>query len=317
MIRSPEIGLESRAMSRIPRALRRTTVALGATVGWLAVAIPLAQSTSAEPQQQREVIKVEVKEVRPANAPVEKAAPPGAIVAAPLFVDNAFVVQAAQANQADPTMIRQFAAFLRLEMRVLTAVTNPTPAQRREIALAGGVTVKEVVKNLAAPNNGVRVLGRAANRSDPRKLIHDSVVAAAKAKLSPEQWDRLQKESENKAQDRREAVLQNVVTKLDQLLILTPEQRSKLENSLRTRWDDRVYPQLEMLTAYENYFPAIPENQISPLLTETQRRVWGDVQKINFSSIRMANGFAVQGQLDLPEEEDADVQAALAEEIKR
>jgi len=299
-------------MSFVGKALGRTAVATGVATVVLASAVGPDRSSMAAPQQPVIVVKAQERvEVKKAEARVGKAVDV-------LIQKQAVVIDALNPAVIDQGILGQLRPIFRLELRTLTSVAAPTPAQRREIAIEAGRGVKELARNLAAINNGNRPMGRLVSaRSDPRKLIHDSVATAAMSKLTPEQLTRFQAESERKTQDRREVVLLNIVAKIDQLLILSPDQRGKLQESLRAQWDDRTYPQIEMLVTYDAYFPAIPDAQIRPILTDAQRKVWQDVQKINFGTIRMANGFN-NGAFEAfqPGDEDADVKAALADEVK-
>jgi hypothetical protein len=227
-------------------------------------------------------------------------------------------VPAANLEQMTRQMTQQLSPILRVELRWLTSAADPTPAQRREIAIEGGRTLKEIAGTMAGNRNGVNQAVRVAAINDPRKAIHDSIEAASRAKLSPEQFARYREEMERKARDRREVAVLNLVAKLDGLLALGVEQRAKLCDSLRSHWDDRAYPSLEILVVYDAYFPNISDSHIGPILTEEQQKIWQGVQKINFAQIRnntfFNNGQAI-GLAD--EDEDEDVKAALAEESKK
>ena len=293
----------------------RVAVAAFATAAFLTSASRPARSSKADFPPMQGAAKVEVrKRAIPAQVKtVEKKArvvvPDGVVEVRP----------AANLDQITKQMIEQLRPILRVELRLLTSAADPTPAQRREIAIEGGRTLKEVAGNMVGVRKGLNQAGRAVPAvTDPRKLIHDSIEAASRAKLSEEQFARYLKEIERKAQDRREVVMLNLVANLDKLLFLSVEQRTKLCESLRSHWDERTYPSLEMLVMYDAYFPNIPDRHISPILTEEQQKIWRGVQKINFASIRNSNffnnGLAI-GPAD--DEEDADVTAALAAEVKK
>src|SRR6202020_2392481 len=106
-----------------------------------------------------------------------------------------------------------------------------------------------------------------------------------KTKLSPEQFGRYQKEMEARANDQKEVLVLNMVANIDKLLFLNSDQRERLCSSLQSHWDERAFPTLETLVIYEAYFPVIPDQAISPILTEEQKKIWRGAQKINFSSI--------------------------------
>jgi hypothetical protein len=123
---------------------------------------------------------------------------------------------------------------------------------------------------------------------------------------------------EKKAQIRNEIVMLNLVAKLDGLLALGVEQRARLCDSLRSHWDEWARPSLETLALYDAYLPNIPDSLVNPFLTEEQRRIWQGAQKVNFAQIRN-NTFLNNGQTIVlaDEDEDEDVKAALAEEVKK
>ena len=304
---------EGRAIKRtLPDLRRAVATASVATAGMVLFSV-LTPPAPAAPREPRGAVKVEVQVVEP-RAPVDKAAraDPRGKVALPAPVQVVPPLRNAAPNEA---VIQQLAPILRSELRILTAVVQPSPAQRREIALQGGKAVKEVAKTSAAFNNGNRgAIVRNSPRNDPRKVIHTAIEKAAKAQLSPEQFDRFQRESAKKTRDRREAILLSIIVKLDRLLVLTPEQRTRLHGTLEANWDDQVYPPIDLLAAYDAWFPMIPDAQLTPVLNAIQRKVWQDAQKINFNSIRIANGFNHGMPNSGMRDEDPDVEAALGEE---
>lgn len=240
-------------------------------------------------------------------------------------------------ERAVRAMVLRFAPILRAELRQLTLAARPDPDQRRAIALEAGRALKEYARTQAGGNLGnvAGVVGKAAlepakvapapvvanrvvARVDPRKLIHDAVEVAARAKLTPEQFARYQEELDRKLRDRREAVLVNVVAKLDALLSLGEDQREKLQEALRTHWDDRNFPTVEAISMYEQYYPMIQDVLILPILSEGQKQIWGNAQKINFASIRVNMNGQAGANPNLVEAElarDPDLKAALEPEV--
>ena len=315
------------------RTGKAAVVAIAAAVPVFAASLVSAGSPPHEaPQDQAKVITVE-KVVTPAPVQVQvqgkaqiQFLPPGLVNG--LGVD---------VEQAVRNMVLRLGPILRVEMRYLTLAADPTPEQRREIAVEAGQTLKDYARtvsgggqgNVAAPAppgaaNGVMVPAQqvmikrvATTRGEPRKLIHDAIEAAAKAKLSPEQFTRYQAELDRKTRDRREAVLVNIVAKLDQLLSLGEDQRDKLQDVLRSHWDDRNFPTVESITQYEQYYPVIQDPLILPILTDGQQKIWRNAQKINFASVRNNNQFV--GNQFVNDDDlarDADLKAALAPEVK-
>jgi hypothetical protein len=257
----------------------------------------------------KEVAKEAVKEVRPA----QKAVAGRAIRVMPVqpAAPDAEAIRAA--------MIEQIRPMFRVEMRLLDAASQPTPAQRREIALVGGKALKEVAGKLGDLQQGMnRGAFNGNNIPEPRKVIHDAMQAAAKANLTPEQLERYKKEMDRRTKDQHEVVVVNVVANMDKILILSTDQRKKLCDSLLSHWDDKVYPTLDLLVTYEAYFPMIPESYINPVLNEEQKKIWRGAQKLQFATIRnfnfFNNGMANQA---VEEVQDEDEKAALAVETKK
>jgi hypothetical protein len=120
------------------------------------------------------------------------------------------------------------------------------------------------------------------NRSlDPRIPIAEA-VAKSVAKIVPaEQAARYQKEVDERDRSRKQTVVLNLVAKMDRILVLTVEQREKLTKILEKNWKGSW--ELQTLVYGGQYFPQMPDAEITPLLTESQKTVWRGVQKgINF-----------------------------------
>ena len=319
-------------MPHIGQKFGKAAVASATAVGALAAALLAPdRAPAADPpsgQDEAKVITVE-KVTTPAQGKaviMEKAEviPPGAV--------NGLGVNVEQAAQ---TMVLRLGLILRTELRYLTLSARPTLEQRRGIALEAGRALQEHARAQAGANlgNGGVVAQKmvvevqagapkpvmvqravAANaRTDARRLIHDAVEAAARARLAPEQFARYQEELDRKVRERREVVLVNIVAKLDGLLALGQDQRDKLQEALRTHWDDRNFPTVETIAMYEQYYPTIQDVLILPILSDGQQKIWRNAQKINFASIRVnqqANANQFLGPDDL--DHDADLKAALA-----
>ncbi len=297
-------------MSLVNNALKRFAVAAGVAAASLASAFAPVRLSEAGFLPWQEPAKAEMK--------VEIKQEAGPAIQKAVTIEKRMIqrqVNGDNFDQATRNMVRQLTPILRGELRVLTSSADPSPTQRREIAMEGGRVLKQVAGNLARMGNQARGFGTAT--SDPRKVIHEAVEAEAKAKLSPEQFAQFQKESEGKARDRREVLVLNVVAKMDQVLLLSRDQREKLCETLRSEWDERTYPSVEMLQFYPLYFPMIPDPQTRPILSEDQQKIWQGVPKLNFAQVRN-NVMLGQNMVDNLDDEldDADLKAALAEDPK-
>lgn len=105
-------------------------------------------------------------------------------------------------------------------------------------------------------------------------MLREGMFNAAKAKLPPEQFARYEAELQKRTKDQRHAIAVNLVANMDRLLYLSPEQREKLEGSFLEKWDEHLFPSLENVINYEQYFPNIPDQHITPLLTVDQQKAW-------------------------------------------
>ena len=113
---------------------------------------------------------------------------------------------------------------------------------------------------------------------DPRTLIANALVKPVQTTLSPEQAARYQKELDERTLARKQAWLLSVVRMTDRILVLTPEQRDKLSKILEKSWKDS-WNQSYVLMYGDHYFPAMPDAEILPILTENQKNVWRGMQK--------------------------------------
>ncbi len=119
-------------------------------------------------------------------------------------------IQFANAQQAGQQTIKQLRPIFQSELQLLTLAAEPTPSQRREIAIEAGRTLKLNLWRVAA-NNGIAQPGQVVVTNDPRNLVRQHLELAAWSKLSNVQSARYRDELDRKAQDRREVVLLNIV----------------------------------------------------------------------------------------------------------
>jgi hypothetical protein len=278
-------------------ALAATALIFGATTS------ARSQEPVAPPQDAQKVLRENDRQ-RAAQAAVD--AKVAAMRALPL----------ANAHQARQS-IQQVRPIFQRELQLLSSAAEPTPSQRREIAMEAGQTLMLNLRRLANNDAGLQP-DRVFITNDPRKLVRRHLELAAWAKLSNVQSARYRDELERKAEDRREVVILNIVANIDKHLRLKPDQREKLCESFRTHWDDRDFPSLESSVIYDNYVPSIPDAYIAPILTDDQRKVWRGLQKYHFAAIRSLN--PLDNTLAIVAEDDDlddDVKAALAEEPKK
>ncbi|WP_435020075.1 hypothetical protein TA3x_001632 [Tundrisphaera sp. TA3] len=228
----------------------------------------------------------------------------------------------AQQIKAREPMIRQMTQQLRpvlqAELRMLTEMASPTPEQRRAIAMAGGRAAKEaatrmmVGRQVIVDRNGRRVI----EQSDPRKMIQAAMAEEVKARLPAEVHDRYRKEMARRDELEKHAVILAQVANLDRLLYLAPDQRDRLVAAMRAYYEAEPCPPIDAMVIYDSHTPYFPDDRILPILTDVQKKVWGDASKINVGTISFRNLGAMNGMGNAPAE-DPDVAAAFAEEEQK
>jgi hypothetical protein len=163
--------------------------------------------------------------------------------------------------------------------------------------------VKSAARGLARAN-----LGRNSQTFDPRAVIAEAVAKSVKANLSSEQVARYEKESALRTAARKRFIVKNMVSMIDKVLILRPDQRDKIGEVLAANWDNG-WNQTQIFMYGGQYFPSMPDAKIIPLLSEPQRTVWRGIAKGNVQfGINWGGGFFAG-------EEVMDIEAAVPAEV--
>lgn len=178
-------------------------------------------------------------------------------------------------QQFEQQFAPQFRQLYRTELHFMRLVAQPTKQQYEKISADGEPVLKATIKKFA-----VHMRGGPGEQSDPRTPIADALAKSVQAALSPEQAARYQKELDQRAAARKRVVLLNLVAKVDKVLVLSIEQRDKLGKILDNKWTDS-WDQTQMLMYVGQHFPPMPDTEILPILTESQKVVWRGIPKGN------------------------------------
>jgi hypothetical protein len=237
-----------------------------------------------------------------AFAPAPAAPAAGVVFAAPVALNNDGQVR---------QYAQQFRPILRAEYHIVRVVCRLTPEQRKEIARAGEQSLR------VAASKYVDMMRRpmtAAQRAalDPRRQIRESLADAVKARLSAELAGRLQDEIAKRDASRKQLAVRNLVARLDHDLVLSPDQRDKVAESLSSHWDDSWGQSLEMFMYNYQFLPQIPDQYVAPLLNDSQKKVWRSTQKIQtfWGGFGMMGGVMVDDPLEDDELREARLEAA-------
>ncbi len=208
--------------------------------------------------------------------------------------------------------MQQFRPILRSEFHIVRVVCRPTPEQRQQIARAGEKAMRDAaVKYVDMMQRPMTAAQRAA--LDPRKQIREGLAKAVKAELSAELAARLRDEMVRRDASRKQLAVRNLVARLDHDLVLSPDQRDKVAESLRSHWDDSWGQSLEMFMYDYQFLPPIPDQHVAPFLNDSQKKVWRGTQKIQtfWGGFGMVGGVMAEDPL-----EDEELRVARQEAAK-
>jgi hypothetical protein len=212
-------------------------------------------------------------------------------------------------------MMMQFRPMIRAEFHVIRAACQPTPEQRKAVAQAAEETLRDATKKyVEAMRRPMTMAQRAAN--DPRRLIEEGLAEAIKSRLSADQAARYRAELAKRAAARKRVALRNLVARLDKDLILSPDQRDKVSEALAKNWDDSWGQSIEMFMNDNNYLPQIADHLVTPILNESQVKIWRATPKFQ----GFFGGFGIMGGVMMmnndPLEDEELREARLAAEAK-
>lgn len=211
-------------------------------------------------------------------------------------------IPAMRAVLADDPNIKQFEdhygpavrQLYKAELHFMRTICKPNKAEFDKIAAAGEPATKAVIRSFAMQSLGRQDASTSAN---PQAAMVSEISKSIQATLSKEQAALYLKEVSLRNEAQKEAVLQSLVVKIDGVLILSPEQRVKLAKTLESNWSASM-GQVQFVTVGYPYFPAMPENEITAILTEAQKTVWRGLQKGNIHfgpNINVAQGMDIFG----------------------
>jgi hypothetical protein len=235
----------------------------------------------------KEPIRLEMEAVkRRIEAAFQKVAPATPVpLRAPMPAQaiqaRAFQVQVQNINMMAQQWEPQIRGLLRTEYRFMRTVCEPSKEQRLPIVRESDPWVKEAAKQFAEwQMNGRRVAGGSPGQPDFRALLVEHLSGSVKTHLSASQFERYRKELDARAADEKQVAVLNLVAKLDQNLLLSPDQRDRLKESLTAGWDESWSQNLQMFQLADQYMPSIPDDRIVPYLNATQRGIWSGLQKL-------------------------------------
>lgn len=194
--------------------------------------------------------------------------------------------QAAAAAPAQDALDAQAQQYLRLmqplmwrELEFIRLTCDLTREQRPKVKEAAEKAVLEAARDMARPRRG-----GVGTVTYAHQTIRKELTGALPQLLTPEQLRRYQKESEQRADTYKQAAINGVVAMIDDVLLLTEEQRDKIAASLLANWQEDWEQWLGYSRYAGRYFPNVPEQFIAAHLTPEQKEVWRGMTKTTISS---------------------------------
>jgi hypothetical protein len=248
----------------------------------------------------------------PAVAPAEAAPAALRAVFAAQPVVNVQVVGDAN-NALQKEMVTRLRPILKVELGFVNRVCHPNEQQRKAIAAAGEGCLQTTATQYAAwQQSGQRgrvvvVNGRATRAVDspkPRQMIQESVAKAVKENLPADAAAAYVEQSNERSEYRKQLTVENLVSFLDDKLVLSAVQRAAITKALAAAWDENWISQLQLLTNGSQIFPSIPDQCVVPHLRDSQRTVWQAIPNRNNSVIY--DDLQIQTGVNFDDEPDAE-----------
>ena len=221
-------------------------------------------------------------------------------------------VPAMNINVIGQQFLPHFQKIHKAELHFMRMVCECNRQQYEKVAGETGPALKEMAEKFGQKNQNGFIIVNAGlagtesdDQNDPQLQITQAVSKAVRKNLTTEQADRYEQEIADRMESSKQAVALAYVAKMDKLLHLTADQRDRLTKLLNKKWKYSA-SRARLLTLGDGYFPAMPDSEISEILSAPQKRVWTAVQRGNVS-------FGVS----LNEDNEAEIQEAWDEPAKK
>lgn len=214
-------------------------------------------------------------------------------------------------GEDDPQLVvamQQLKPVLVVELSFAKRAASLDDQQVEQLVAAMKPKFKEVARQYLNNNNhlnGVVFFGNRPRREeskDPRQTIVDEVATQIVPIAREDQLEAFKREVEARKEFRKQAALDRIVVLYDEALVLAPEQRKKVRDSLEKHFEPSWADNVEALGQFsQGYYPMVPDLAVTPHLSDDQRRVWQRMQKVS-ASVGIGNnmwGSATIDDIDL------------------
>ena len=174
---------------------------------------------------------------------------------------------------------QQLQPLLVAELNFVRHVCELSEEQRPKIRAAGEKGLQEATAEFVKTQQGRRP-SQLVDPPSSSTFIQRNVSEALEATLPPEQYVRYKAEFDARTAQRKRATILSVVSRLEEALSLSVEQREKLTADMSTKWREEWEQWLVVNRYGDQYFPQIPSRVLYPHLEEAQRSLWDELPKI-------------------------------------
>lgn len=183
-----------------------------------------------------------------------------------------------QVRQFKQQYARQFQQLLGTELLFIRSACHPTQQEFGRVRAAGEAIIEGVLREYAGAQFQPRPLVSSLLQIDPRTLLSLALSKRVDELLPDEKAGSYRTELAQRVNARRRVAVLSILSKLDQHLVLTSDQREEFRRELEECWDD-TWCNRRVLTQGNRYLPVLPEGELLPLLTSAQKATWRSVYK--------------------------------------
>ena len=213
--------------------------------------------------------------------------------------------KAAAANALEQQMRKQLEPTLKAELSFAVRAAALDANERRSLIAAGKTWFDKYIADAAKnqdPNRQQMLMqggqaiwfgGRGPQTTNPRNEIRKGLAKIAASSFSKEKAEAYAGECRKRDDFYRQVSVENLIVRIDDKVILSPEQRKVISDSLTTHWDQIDKPQIEAFAISASMWPGVPNDRVLPALTAAQQAV---LKRLNSVTGRVFFGNGMFGE---------------------
>ncbi|NQV26227.1 MAG: hypothetical protein HQ518_17875 [Rhodopirellula sp.] len=175
---------------------------------------------------------------------------------------------------------RHFDQVVKTELHFIRIVCQPTRQQYDALAADGKLIRTKVLNQFALIQQGMNQGRQPSNDNDTRKPVSEELLIASARHLSPDQVAKYKSELAERDKARQKVIVLATAARLDRKLVLNSQQRTQVTKMLGDNWQ-AGWGSMQMMIYGGEFYPDLPDSQLIPMLTATQKKVWRTVNQQN------------------------------------